>query len=207
MLSGRGPIGSPTVEAGAFFNAAGDGGPPDIQVHFIPFMMGWQDRLIVPGSGYFADVCVCRPRSRGALRLLAQGLEIDLGIFNDPADLDLLVAGFKRLRRLMDEAPFGRGRGTEAFPGTKAAGTDDEIRTHILATCGTAFHPVGTLRMGADDEAPVTPRLAVRGVQGLWVADASIMPQVTSANTNAPSMMIGFRAASMIASSVASTGD
>ncbi|MBL8580909.1 MAG: GMC family oxidoreductase [Rhizobiaceae bacterium] len=199
LFSGQGPIGSPTVEAGAFFNAREDGGPPDIQVHFIPFMMGWQDRLIVPGSGYFTDVCVCRPRSRGALRLVDGEVEIDLGLLNDPADLELLIAAFRRLRRIMDDAPFGARRGVEAFPGLQAVRTDDDIRRHILATCGTAFHPVGTLRMGTDDEAPVTPRLAVRGVEGLWVADASVMPQVTSANTNAPSMMIGLRAASMIA--------
>ena len=198
LMRGTGPIGSPTVEGGAFFNACCDGGPPDIQVHFIPFMTGWNDRLIVPGAGYFADVCVCRPRSRGQVRLTQAGLEIDLGLFSDPADLDLLTVGFKRLRTLMQAAPFGDRRAPEVFPGVEAVATDYEVRAHIRATCGTAYHPVGTLRMGAG-EAPVTPRLAVRGVEGLWVADASIMPQVTSANTNAPSMMIGYRAAGMIA--------
>ena len=198
LARGTGPIGSPTVEAGAFFNARQDAGPPDIQVHFIPFMVGWNGRPVVPGSGYFADVCVCRPRSRGQLRLAGGRLEIDLGLFGDPADLDLLVAGFKRLRALMHEAPFRDRRAPEVFPGEAATATDEAIRRHILATCGTAYHPVGTLRMGGG-EAPVTPRLAVRGVERLWVADASVMPQVTSANTNAPSMMIGVRAAEMIA--------
>ncbi|QPC95521.1 GMC family oxidoreductase [Mesorhizobium sp. INR15] len=198
LTSGTGPIGSPTVEAGAFFNARNDGGPPDIQVHFLPFMMGWRNRLIVPGSGYFSDVCVCRPRSRGSVRLTNRGLEIDLGLFTDPADLDLLVAGFRRLRQLMEEAPFGSYRGLEAFPGVDKVRSDEEIRQHVLDTAGTAYHPVGTLRMG-EGPAPVTPRLAMKGVSGLWVADASVMPQLTSANTNAPSIMIGHRAAGMIA--------
>jgi len=197
LTSGSGPLASPTVEGGAFFNARGDGGPPDIQVHFIPFMVGWQGTSIVRGSGYFADVCVCRPRSRGRLWLTRRGLEIDLGLMSDPADLDLLIIAFKRLRTLMLKAPFGRLRAPESFPG-QAVRSDDEIRSHILATCATAFHPVGTLRMGTG-EAPVTPRLQVRGVEGVWVADASIMPEITSANTNAPAMMIGYRAARMIA--------
>jgi choline dehydrogenase len=72
-------------------------------------------------------------------------------------------------------------------------------RAHIRATAGTAYHPVGTLRMGADPDAPVTPELRLRGILGLHVADASVMPAVTSANTNAPSMMIGYRAGRMIA--------
>lgn len=74
----------------------------------------------------------------------------------------------------------------------------DEMRAHARSAAGTAYHPVGTLRMGTDESAPVTPTLRVRGVDALWAADASIMPAVTSANTNAPSMMIGHRAASFI---------
>ncbi len=201
LANGKGPLGSPTAEAGAFFNARGDGGPPDIQMHLLPFMMGWGDRMIVPGSGYFADVCVCRPRSRGRLSLRHAGTEIDLGLFSDPADLDLLIAGWKRLRELLAETPLGSHRAPEMFPG-RAVANDEEIRAHVLAHAATTFHPVGTLRMG-DGDAPVTPRLRVRGVDGLWVADASIMPAITSANTNAPSIMIGHRAARMIAADAA----
>lgn len=198
VANGTGPLGSPTVEAGAFFNAGGDdGAAPDIQVHFMPWRRDWTGRQVVRGSGYFADVCVCRPRSRGRLRVTPQGTEIDFALFSDPDDLDRLVAGWQRLRTVMAMLPFGANGAPEAFPGG-AVRTEEQVRAHIVATAATAFHPVGTLRMGPGD-APVDARCRVRGVEGLWVADASLMPAITSANTNAPSMMIGWRAADFIA--------
>ena len=201
LLAKKGPFTSSIVEAGAFFNARGEGGSPDVQVHFIPYMMGWKGRTLVWGSGYCADVGVSRPRSRGKLRLVSADAEaapeIDLGLLNHPDDLATLVAGFRRLREILEAAPFGSMRAPEAFP-AGAVTTDEQIERHIRDRLATAYHPVGTLRMG-DGEAPVSPRLKVKGVEGLWVADASVMPQVTSANTNAPSVMIGHRAAQFIA--------
>jgi choline dehydrogenase len=201
----RGRFASPTVEGGAFFNARGLDEAPDVQTHFIPFMTSWKGQRFEPGSGYFADVGVCRPKSRGALRLTSRDAnvppEIDLGIFQDQSDLEILVAGFKRLRSLMDKADFGPYRAPEAYP-AKAFQSDEELRAHIRSRAATAYHPVGTLRMG-EGNAPVTPRLKVRGVERLWVADASVMPAVTSANTNAPSMMIGYRAGQMIVEDIA----
>ncbi|MEM8788816.1 MAG: GMC family oxidoreductase N-terminal domain-containing protein [Pseudomonadota bacterium] len=197
---GAGPLGSPTVEACAFLDASGTG-TPDVQVHFIPFMIGWQGRAIVPGQGYYADVCVSRPRSRGRLRLTsrdpAMAPEIDLGLLRDPADMALLIRGLRRLRAFLADAPFGAARAPEAFPGPDCA-DDAALAAHIRARAGTSYHPVGTARMGAGPDAPVAPDLAVRGVGDLWVADASIMPRVTSANTNAPAMMIGHRAGALI---------
>lgn len=201
LMTRQGRLASPTVEGGGFFNARGLDETPDVQSHFIPFMLGWEGKRYVYGSGYFADVCVCRPKSRGALRLTGRdpqvAPEIDLGLFNDSSDLDTLVAGLKRLRALMEQVDFGGRRASETFPGPTVQ-SDEALRDHIRDHGATAYHPVGTLRMGEDD-APVTPRLSVRGVQGLWVADASVMPAVTSANTNAPSMMIGHRAGEFIA--------
>ncbi|WP_282045216.1 GMC family oxidoreductase [Roseibium album] len=200
LITRRGRFASPTVEGGAFFNARGLNEAPDVQTHFIPFMLGWQGKRYVYGSGYFADVGICRPKSRGALRLSdsdpGAAPEIDLGLFNDSSDLDTLVAGLKRLRNLMEQADFGRHRGREAFPGPSVQ-SQKALRAHVRERAATAYHPVGTLRMGAGS-APVDPRLSVRGVEGLWVADASVMPAVTSVNTNAPSMMIGYRAGEMI---------
>ncbi len=205
LLSGTGRLASPTVEGGAFFNARDDGGPPDVQSHFIPFMLGWKGARVTLGAGYFADVCVCRPKSRGALRLASADPgampEIDLGLFNDTSDLDTLVAGLGRLRSLLDEADLGPHRAPEAYPGLSVSG-EAALRDHVIRRCGTAYHPVGTLRIG-EGTAPVSPRLAVRGVKNLWVADASIMPSVTSANTNAPAMMIGYRAAEFVAEDAA----
>lgn len=196
-LAGRGTFASPTVEGGAFFDSTGQSGVPDVQSHFIPFHLAWQGSRYAPGQGYFADVCVCRPKSRGRLKLTKQGVEIDLGLLTDEDDLDTLVRGLKRLRALLAEADFSARRAPEAFPGAQVQ-SDDALRDYVRNRCGTAYHPVGTLRMGEGD-APVSPGLSVNGADGLWVADASVMPRVTSANTNAPSMMIGHRAAIMIA--------
>ncbi len=196
-LRGKGPLASPTVEGAAFFNARGDGAEPDVQSHFIPFFMNHAGSRYAPGSGYFADVCVCRPKSRGRLMRRDGQLHIALGLFNDEADLDTLTHGLFRLRHLMADA-MGDTAAPEVHPAGKAT-TFEDMRDHVRDAAGTAYHPVGTLRMGADATAPVTPQLQVRGVDALWAADASIMPAVTSANTNAPSMMIGHRAASFIA--------
>lgn len=194
----KGPLASPTVEGGMFFNASGDGATPDVQTHFIPFLMNWKGSRYVPGAGFFADVCLCRPKSRGRLRLTPDGIQIDFNLLSDPADLDLMVSGIKRLRKLLKEAGIP---GDEGHPGPTCQ-SDDALRDYITSHCGTAYHPVGTLRMGEGD-APVTPRLALRGIENLWVADASVMPVITSANTNAPCMMIGHRAGQMIAKDAA----
>jgi choline dehydrogenase len=196
-LTGRGPLASPTVEGAMFFNARGTDPEPDVQSHFIPFFLNWRGPRYAYGSGYFADVCVCRPKSRGALTRRDGHLHIDLGLFSDETDLDTLSHGLFRLRDLLKQA-LGDQAAPEMHPAGKATSLD-EMRAHVRKSAGTAYHPVGTLRMGADKTAPVTPTLQVRGVEALWAADASIMPAVTSANTNAPSMMIGHRAASFIA--------
>ena len=205
LFTRRGRMTSNFVEAGAFFRAApvGDDGDarPDVQVHFIPYMMGYKGRTITTGSGYYADVCVCRPLSRGQLTLTSKdpnaAPDIDLGILSAATDVDTLVAALKRLRRILADAPFDTMTAPETFPGAAVA-SDADLEAHVRSRVGTAYHPVGTLRMG-DGEAPVTSRLKMRQLDALWVADASVMPRITSANTNAPSIMIGHRAAAMIA--------
>lgn len=202
LLTGKGPMASNCVEAGAFMNALDPTGKPDVQVHFIPFMIGWQDKAIVTGSGYYADVCVSRPKSRGQLRLVAKDpramANIDFGLLTDQQDMDTLVAGFKSLRHLLQEADFGERRAPEVYPAQQAA-NDELIQQHIRQRAGTSYHPVGTIRMGDDKAAPIDGKLKFRGLDNLWVADASIMPSITSANTNVPCMMIGHRAAQFIA--------
>ncbi|MGR3491201.1 MAG: GMC family oxidoreductase [Shimia sp.] len=195
-FGGRGRFASPTCEAGAFFNARGDSPEPDVQTHFIPFHLDHRGKKYALKSGYFADVCLCRPKSRGRLTITSRdpnaAPHIDLGLFRDPTDLETMRIGIERLRTLLKRAEFGDRRGTEVGPLTGLTG--DALREGIRMNAGTAYHPCGTVRLGG----PISERLAVRGVDGVWVADASVMPQVTSANTNAPSMMIGWKGAEYI---------
>ncbi len=196
----RGPLASPTCEAGAFFNARGVG-EPDVQSHFIPFFLAHEGARYQKNAGYFVDVCLCRPKSRGSLRLTSKEPTvppaIDLGLFREESDLDTMVAGVERLRSLLERADFGNHRAPEVYPGPGLTG--QALKDHIRTHAGTAYHPAGTLALGG----PVSPRLKVDGVEGLWAADASVMPKLTSANTNAPSMMIGWRGAEFISEDVA----
>ncbi|MEX0311383.1 MAG: GMC family oxidoreductase [Tateyamaria sp.] len=188
LLTRSGRLSSNTVEAGAFYSVE-DAETPDIQTHFLPFLMGWQGRSIIWGAGYFADVCLCQPRSRGRLRIGKDRFAplIDLNLFGEAWDLDMMVKGVERLRQILDAAPFGTRRAPEAFPGPAVTG--DALREVIRTRAGTAYHPVGTVALGG----PIDAQGAVRGIENLWVADASVMPRITSANTNAPSMMIGWQ--------------
>ncbi len=189
LAARRGRLSSNTVEACAFLKVGEGDGAPEVQTHFIPFMIGWQGRAIVPGrEGYFADVCLCRPRSRGRLTMRSPDVPaIDPGLLSDEGDLEMLVRGVERLRAVLAAAPLGARRAPEAHPGAGVVG--EALRAHVRAACGTAYHPVGTLALGG----PVTPEGRVAGARALWVADASVMPRITSANTNAPSMLIGWR--------------
>ncbi len=209
LLRRKGRLSSQVVEAGAFFraNPVGSDGDsrPDCQSHFIPFMVGHKEHFIVWGSGYSADVNICRPFSRGQLKLVSADPnmppEVDLALLKDERDVTTLVHGVRRLRKIIAAAPFEERRAKEVYPGGDVQ-SNERIEQFVRDRCATAYHPVGTLRMGEGD-APVSPRMQVKGVDGLWVADASIMPAVTTANTNAPSMMIGWRTGEMIVEDVA----
>lgn len=196
VLRRKGAFASNICEAGGFLKVLHQK-KPDVQIHFLPFMVGFKGAPLVWGSGYLSDVNICRPYSRGRLRLKsADALEhpdIDLGLLNDERDLELLVAAFKRLRVLLKDAPLEPYRADEVYP-TDLVRSDDDIRWYIRENCGTSYHPVGTAAMGT----VVDSRLKVKGIDGLWVADASVMPTITSANTNAPSMMIGYHGGEMI---------
>lgn len=208
----RGRLASQIVEAGAFFRASpmGEDGDdrPDCQSHFIPFMVGYKGYFITWGAGFSADVNICRPYSRGQLTLASADPlvhpVVDLGLLTDERDMSTIKHGVRRLRKLIQAADFGSHRAPEVDPGL-AVDSDEELEAFVRRKCATAYHPVGTVRMGADEAAPLTADLKVRGVEGLWVADASVMPAVTTANTNAPSMMIGYRAGEMILKSVGET--
>ena len=141
------------------------------------------------------------PRSVGEIRLRsadpAAQPAVDPRYLTDPADLDHLVRGLVLTREIARTAPLAGLLGAELRPGpavTTTAGLADHVRQGV----NTIFHPVGTCKMGVDDRAVVDPTLAVRGLAGLRVADASIMPRIIGGNTNAPVIMIAEKAADLI---------
>jgi choline dehydrogenase-like flavoprotein len=197
----RGPMTSNFAECGGFLKTRPDLDIPDIQLHFGMAMVDDHGRKRHAGTGFSCHVCLLRPKSRGSVALgsadpLAAPL-IDPNFFGDGADLESMVAGYKTTRRLM-EAPSMRAlQKKDMF--TEGVRTDEDIRNILRERVDTVYHPVGTAKMGVNDPmAVVDPKLKVYGVEGLRVVDASIMPTLIGGNTNAPSIMIGEKAADMI---------
>ena len=125
-----------------------------------------------------------------------QAPAIDPNFFGEDADVDTMVAGFKTTRRLLDAPALKALQTSDVF--TQGIETDEDIRKVLRARVDTVYHPVGTCKMGVDAMAVVDPKLKVRGVEGLRIVDASIMPTLIGGNTNAPTIMIGEKAADMI---------
>ncbi|MEM8682494.1 MAG: GMC family oxidoreductase N-terminal domain-containing protein [Pseudomonadota bacterium] len=203
LFGRRGLFSSNTVEAGGFARTLDDLHEPDVQFHFIPARLGHEGRPLVWGRGYYSDVCVLKPKSRGRLRLKAPdpfaAPSIDLNLLADADDQATLLRGARLLRRILANPHLSDGRATELVPGPDVQ-TDDELMAMIHARLGTAYHPVGTLRMGAvgDPRSVVDPKLALIGTENIRVADASVMPEIIAGNTNAASMMIGAAAAEFL---------
>jgi choline dehydrogenase len=153
------------------------------------------------GHGYGLSVMLLRPKSRGAVSIRSRDPSappiIDPHFLEDPADMKLLMQGVKLGRRILAAPAWDSVRGPETAPGVEVQ-TDDEICAYIRRICSTAFHPIGTCKMGKDEMAVVDPQLRVHGIAGLRVADASIMPTLIGGNTAAPTMMIGEKASDMI---------
>jgi choline dehydrogenase-like flavoprotein len=191
---------SPLAEAGGFARTRPDIAVPDVQFHFVPAMLEDHGRTKVKESGFSCHVCVLRPESRGTVRLASLRAKdaplIDPNFLSDERDLATLVAGVKLTRRICEAQPLSRHGGRDKYTG----GMDDDraLETIIRNRADTVYHPVGTARMGSDADAVCSPTLQVKGVDGLWIADASVMPRLVSGNTNAPSIMIGERAADFI---------
>lgn len=198
-----GLLASNTVEAGGFAKTAQNLTAPDVQFHFIPARLGHQGKMIVWGQGYYCDVCLLKPKSRGQLTLadLSGKLNIDPNLLADPDDDDRLLKGLKLLRRIMAAPAFDNVRNPELAPGPGVQ-SDDALRDYIAQMMGTAYHPVGTCKMGAaeDDNTVVGADLKLRKTENIRVVDASVMPEIVAGNTNAPTMMIAAKAGDIIAS-------
>ncbi|HEX7739025.1 MAG TPA: GMC family oxidoreductase N-terminal domain-containing protein [Marmoricola sp.] len=179
---------------------------PNLQLHLLPwaYVSPNQDAPIRhdvdPRTALTVLVSMIYPKSRGTIRLAnsdptASPL-IDYNYLDDKADLDVLDEGSQMTREIMASGAFKGAVKEEIHPGTQLQG--DALRQEILNRATSIYHGVGTCRMGVDELAVVGPDLKVRGVEGLRVADASIMPSITGGNTNAPSIMIGEKAAELI---------
>ncbi|HEY9642840.1 MAG TPA: GMC family oxidoreductase N-terminal domain-containing protein [Coleofasciculaceae cyanobacterium] len=190
------------VEAGLFLDSGSKGATPDLQFLFSPAL--WVGSAIAPDvPGFTFILCLVKPQSRGAVTLQsvnpADPPAIRVNYLRQDADLQALVEGIKVARQLAHADAFAAIRGQELAPG-KEITSDDAIATYIRQSATTFWHPAGTCKMGIDPMAVVDPELRVYGVEGLRVVDASIMPTVTTGNTNAPTIMIGEKAADLIQS-------
>ena len=200
LLFRRGLISSNVLEGNAFIRTDPSLSRPDIQFSFMPARRN-PSRNVGWGHGYAMSTVVLRPKSRGSVRLASKAPDalplIDLGLYSDEQDLELILRGLKLARRVLNAAPFADYEGRESLP--SAAVIDDKsLIEFIRNNSGTTFHPVGTCAMGSGPNHVVDAQLAVHGIERLRVVDASIMPALIGGNTNAPTMMIAEKAADLV---------
>jgi choline dehydrogenase-like flavoprotein len=203
MLTKSGLLTSNVVESGGFADTAGTG-TPDIQFHVLPSFNGFADRAAEPGHGISIGPCFLRPQSRGTVKLRSADPR-NSALFNAnslsvPADLETLVRGVELAIKITEQPSLSKIIKRRVLPKPGVEKDPDALRDYIRGVAKTVFHPSGTAKMGrADDRmAVVGEDLRVFGLQGLRVADASIMPTLVSGNTNAPTIMIGERCARFI---------
>jgi choline dehydrogenase len=201
-VRGTGPLSSNVGEGGGFLRTREDLPAPDIQYHVAP--AGFYDNgLREPTRRMFtAAPTLVSVRSRGSLTLRsadpAWHPEIDAAYFDDGADLDTMLAGIRRLWEICTQGPLAKHLDEPwQLPSDP---TDEDLLEHVRTWTQTLYHPVSTCAMGSGEEAVVDPDLRVRGVDGLRVVDASVMPAVPRGNTNAPTVMIAEKASDLIRS-------
>jgi choline dehydrogenase-like flavoprotein len=188
------------AESGGFWRVDPQAPAPDVQFHFVPAMLENHGLDKVKGHGFSCHVCVLRPESRGTVRLASADAGaaplIDPAFLSDDRDIAVLRGGVRLMHRIVAAPALAAYAPRDRHP--VDVHDDAALDQLIRSRADTVYHPVGTCRMGADDAAVVDPTLKARAVDGLWVADASIMPRLISGNTNAPSIMIGERAADFV---------
>ena len=202
LFTGSGPGASNVAEAGGFMRSRlATDERADLQFHFVPAQLDDHGRNKLPGHGFTLHVCNLRPRSRGRLEIRSPDSTVPPRIFanylSDADDLPRLIEGVHISRDLLGARAFDRYRGEEMFPGARCT-SDADLAAAIRAKAESIYHPVGTCRMGSDDDAVVDAALRVRGVEGLRVVDASVMPQLIGGNTNATTIMIAEKAADLM---------
>jgi len=203
LLHARGPLTVGAGQVGGMVRTEhAQDGRADVLFNVMPLSVDKPGDPLHRFSGFSASATQCRPRSRGSVSIRSPDPlappRIVANYLTEPHDIKVLVAGLKILREIYRQPSF-RGLVTdeEYLPGRGITG-DAALERFARAKGGTVFHPVGTCRMGADDDAVVDAELRVRGIDGLRVIDASVMPTMTSANTNAAAVMIGEKGAALV---------
>ncbi|MBC7997785.1 MAG: GMC family oxidoreductase N-terminal domain-containing protein [Leptolyngbya sp.] len=173
---------------------------PDLQFLFGPVVLA-PPAYAYAGAGFTSLVCLTHPQNIGSVSLRSPNPQaapmIRLNYLQSEADVQKLVTGIKSLRNLFHASAFDEFRGEEVAPGADKQ-SDAALEAYVREVCDTVYHPVGTCKMGTDSMAVVDPELRVHGIEGLRVVDASIMPTITTGNTNAPTIMIGEKASDLI---------
>jgi choline dehydrogenase len=202
-LSKRGPLTMPAADVGIFCKSDPSLDRPDIQFHALPVSGDGEaaKKQAEKLPGFTLAPCVLRPESRGQVRLASSepgdSPQLALNYLSAEYDRRVLLAGLRWARRIAAAAPLARQVEHEVMPGATAV-SDEALLDYVARVAATVHHPVGTCRMGNDGQAVVDAELRVRGVERLRVIDASVMPTITSGNTNAPTVMIAERAADLI---------
>ena len=197
-----GKVTSTLAESGAFFSTQDDVVAPDAQLVFVPGIVDDHARKVNFGHGYSCHITVLRPDSTGEVKLNSRNpedsLAIDPQFFDNEKDLELIKRGAKKMRAILESTPFDGIRQKLLFPLEK--GDEHALEQDIRNRSDTQYHPACTCKMGPESDAMsvVDEQLKVHGLKGIRVVDASIMPKLVSGNTNAPTIMIGEKAADMI---------
>ncbi len=210
VLWGKGIVTTFPYEAGAFLKSREGLDAPDIQLHFMPalektanlnFPNPFKRQRAEANHGFTIRVGPLTPESRGEIKLRSANPSDAPRIFANyleaEFDLQTMIRGIQMTREIIGQPAFASFRGGELTPGPDMV-SDDDLIAWLRSSAMTTFHPVGTCKMGTDDQAVVDAELKVHGIEGLRVADASIMPVITSGNTHAPAVMIGEKCAEFI---------
>lgn len=202
LLKGTGLLAHPAAQVGVFFRSTDEVSRADSQIHFAPAASEPDSKgNLKPTPGTTATVCHLRPESRGSVHICSKDPlvypAIRANYLDTENDRKAIIAAFRRVREIFQAPALKRYRGEEFRPGSLTQ-TDDQILEYVRAEAESVYHPVGTCKMGSDKMAVVDNRLRVHGVKRLRIADASIMPTITSGNTNAPAVMIAEKCSDML---------
>ncbi len=201
LMKKTGPGADNFLQAGAFLKSREGLDRPDLQLHYVNACMIDHGRVTVNHDGFTVHACQLRPESRGKVSLRSadpfDAPAIDPNYLATEEDRRAMREAVRLVREICAQEALSPYRGPEMLPGA-AVTSDAEVDAYIRRSGETIYHPVGTVAMGATDDAPLDPELRVRGVEGLRVVDASIMPTLIGGNTNAPTIMIAEKAADLI---------